>query len=190
VDRRRFADLSVKTGIVAAVAAAIPGIITLRGRARGSASQEVAAGDRLVFALGQNAGQPVTEGSFSQNEAVLAFPENKGDNHDNLCMVCKLNPAMVKAPTNLEGAAHGVVVYSAICTHLGCTVRFSEEPMEQAPFPHIHCPCHSAMFDPQRGATVIGGPAPRPLAQLPVRLNDKGEVIVTGPFSGAIGVVS
>jgi Rieske Fe-S protein len=44
------------------------------------------------------------------------------------------------------------------------------------------------MFDPQRGSTVLGGPAPRPLAQLPVRLNDKGEVIVAGPFSAAIGV--
>ncbi|MFI5280113.1 MAG: hypothetical protein ACHQU1_06445, partial [Gemmatimonadales bacterium] len=70
MDRRRFADLSLKTGIVAAIAAAIPGIITLKGRGRGAGSLEVAAGDRLVFALGQNAGQPVTEGSFSQNEAV------------------------------------------------------------------------------------------------------------------------
>jgi Rieske Fe-S protein len=60
--------------------------------------------------------------------------------------------------------------------------------MEQAPFPHIHCPCHGAMFDPQKGCVVLGGPAPRPLPQLPVRLNDKGEVVVTGPFSAAVGV--
>ena len=190
MDRRRFADLSLKTGIVAAAASAIPGLITLRGRGRGAASLAVEPGDRLVFALGQNAGQPVTEGSFSQNEAVLAFPENKGDNHDNLVMVCKLNPAMIKPPTLVAGVDNGIVAYSAICTHLGCTVRFSEEPMDMAPFPHIHCPCHSALFDPHRGAVVMGGPAPRPLPQLPLRLNDRGDVVVTAPFSGPIGVAS
>ncbi len=190
MDRRRFADLSLKTGIVAAVASTVPGLLTLRNRSLAGGSLGVAAGDRLVFALGQNAGKPVLQSGFAQNEAVLAWPEGKGDDHDNLVLVCKLNPAMVQAPTDLAGAADGIVVYSAICTHLGCTVRFSEEPMEMAPFPHIHCPCHSALYDPHRGAKVMGGPAPRPLAQLPVRLNSDGEVLVTGPFTGAIGVVS
>jgi rieske iron-sulfur protein len=190
VDRRRFADLSLKTGIAAAVAAAIPGIATLRGRARSAASQVVAPGDRLVFALGQNAGQLVTEGGFTQNEAVLAFPEGKSENHDNLALVCKLNPALLKPPTAIEGTAHGIVAYSAICTHLGCTVRFSEEPMDMAPFPHVHCPCHAALFDPHRGALVLGGPAPRPLPQLPVRVNERGEVVVDGSFTAPIGVVA
>ncbi len=188
MDRRRFADWSLKTGIVAAIAAVIPGVVTLRGRSRSGATRAVEPGDRLTFALGENAGQAITLGSFTQNEAVLAYPEGKSDNHENLVMVCKLDPVAIKAPTDLEGVAQGVVAYSAICTHLGCTVRFSEEPMEQAPFPHIHCPCHGAMFDPQRGSTVLGGPAPRPLPQLPVKLNDKGEVIVAAPFSAAIGV--
>jgi rieske iron-sulfur protein len=188
VDRRRFANWSLKTGIVAAIAAVIPGVVTLRGRSRAGAGRAVAPGDLLTFALGDNAGQPITVGSFTQNEAVLAYPEGKSDDHQNLVLVCKLDPAALKPPTDLAGAAQGVVAYSAICTHLGCTVRFSEEPMEQAPFPHIHCPCHGAMFDPQRGAIVLGGPAPRPLPQLPVRLDDKGEVVVAGPFTGPIGV--
>lgn len=188
MNRRRFANWSLKAGIVAAIAAVIPGVLTLRGRSRVAATRAVAPGDRLVFALGQNAGQPVTQGSFTQNEAVLAYPEGKSDDHENLVLVCKLDPAAIKPPTDMSGVAQGVVAYSAICTHLGCTVRFSEEPMEQAPFPHIHCPCHGAMFDPQKGGAVLGGPAPRPLPQLPVKLNDKGEVIVAAPFSAPIGV--
>ena len=188
MDRRKFADLSLKAGVVAAVASAIPGVMTLRGKARVAATKAVEAGDRLVFALGQNAGQPVTRGGFSQNEAVLAYPENKTDNHENLVLVCKLNPTALTAPTDLAGTAEGVVAYSAICTHLGCTVRFTEEPMDAAPFPHIHCPCHAALFDPQKGGMVMGGPAPRPLPQLPVHLNDKGEVVVSGPFSAPVGV--
>jgi len=188
VDRRRFANWSLKTGIVAAIAALLPGVITLRGRSRTAATRGIEPGDRLVFALGDNAGDPITEGSFTQNEAVLAYPEGKSDNHENLAMVCKLDPAQIQPPTDVAGTAHGIVAYSAICTHLGCTVRFSEEPMEQAPFPHIHCPCHGAMFDPQHGCRVLGGPAPRPLPQLPVQVNAKGEVIASGPFSGPIGV--
>lgn len=188
MDRRKFADLSLKAGVVAAVASAIPGVMTLRGKARVAATKAVEAGDRLVFALGQNAGQPVTRGGFSQNEAVLAYPENKTENHENLVLVCKLNPADLKPPLDMAGAAEGIVAYSAICTHLGCTVRFSEEPMDVAPFPHIHCPCHAALFDPHRGGVVMGGPAPRPLPQLPVRLNDKGEVVVSGGFSAPVGV--
>jgi rieske iron-sulfur protein len=188
VDRRRFANWSLITGIVAAVAAMLPGVVTLRGRSRSGATLGVEPGDRLVFALGGNAGQPITEGSFTQNEAVLAYPEGKSDNHENLAMVCKLDPSQVAPPTDVAGTAHGIVAYSAICTHLGCTVRFSEEPMEQAPFPHIHCPCHGAMFDPQHGCRVLGGPAPRPLPQLPIKLNAKGEVLVAGPFSAPIGV--
>lgn len=188
MDRRRFAGWSLKTGIIAAIASAVPGVLTLKGRAKVAAGARVAPGDHLVFALGENAGQPVTEGSFSQNEAVLAYPANKSDDHNNLAIVCKLDPAELAAPTDIAGTDHGIVAYSAICTHLGCTVRFSEEPMDQAPFPHIHCPCHGGMFDPQHGARVLGGPPPRPLPQLPIKLDGKGEVVVTGPFSGPIGV--
>ena len=188
MDRRRFANWSLITGLVAAVAAMLPGVVTLRGKSRTGATQGIEPGDRLVFALGENAGQPITEGSFTQNEAVLAYPEGKTDNHENLAMVCKLDPGRLGPPTDVAGTAHGIVAYSAICTHLGCTVRFSEEPMDQAPFPHIHCPCHGAMFDPQHGCRVLGGPAPRPLAQLPVKLDEKGEVLVAGPFTAPIGV--
>ena len=184
MDRRKFADLSLKIGVAAAAVSAVPGVLTLRGKARSAATSAVAEGDRLVFATGQNAGQPVSRGSFSQNEAVIAYPENKTDNHENLILVCKLDPSQVQG----EGAVEGIVAYSAICTHLGCTVRFAEEPMDAAPFPHIHCPCHQALFDPHRNGLVMGGPAPRPLPQLPVRLNDAGEVVVAGAFSAPIGV--
>jgi rieske iron-sulfur protein len=190
VDRRRFANWSLKTGIVAAIASVVPGVLTLKGRGKVSAGEKVAAGDRLVFALGQNAGQIITDGSFIANEAVLAYPENKSSDHNNLAIVCKLDPAALGPPTDIAGTANGIVAYSAICTHLGCTVRFSEEPMAQAPFPHIHCPCHAGMFDPQHGARVLSGPPPRPLPQLPIKLDAKGEVVATGPFDGPIGVAS
>lgn len=60
--------------------------------------------------------------------------------------------------------------YSGICTHLGCTFMFDVEKKE------YHCPCHHGIFDMKTGA-VTGGPPPRPLDTLPVRV-ENGEVQV------------
>ena len=56
-----------------------------------------------------------------------------------------------------------IVAYSKICTHVGCPVALYEQTTH-----HILCPCHQSTFDAPRGATVIFGPAARPLPQLPI----------------------
>ena len=60
--------------------------------------------------------------------------------------------------------------FSAICTHLGCTVRY--EPESKV----IWCPCHDGMFDLH--GRNIGGPPPRPLPEFKANLRD-GKVVVT-----------
>ena len=60
--------------------------------------------------------------------------------------------------------------YSGVCTHLGCSFAFDAENKR------YHCPCHHGLFDYKTGA-VIGGPPPRALDTLPVRVVD-GEVQV------------
>ena len=47
-------------------------------------------------------------------------------------------------------------VISAVCTHLGCTVQWRGQSQEFA------CPCHGSLY--RSNGSVIGGPAPRPLA--------------------------
>ena len=60
------------------------------------------------------------------------------------------------------------VAYSAICTHQGCTVAYKDG--------NLACPCHGSVFDPADGAAVVAGPAPRPLPEIPVKVQG-GEVV-------------
>ena len=60
------------------------------------------------------------------------------------------------------------VAYSAICTHQGCKVAYQGG--------QLACPCHGSVFDPARGAEVVAGPAPRPLPEIPVKVDD-GEIV-------------
>ena len=65
--------------------------------------------------------------------------------------------------------ANKVVAVSAVCTHLGCIVKYQGDGV-------IRCPCHAAAFD--LSGNVVGGPAPRPLPSYPVRI--EGNQIVIG----------
>jgi cytochrome b6-f complex iron-sulfur subunit len=64
----------------------------------------------------------------------------------------------------------GVKAFSAICTHLGCVVRWEDAG-------YIQCPCHDARFNPQTGA-VISGPAPSPLPPYETDVDDDDIYVV------------
>jgi Rieske Fe-S protein len=61
--------------------------------------------------------------------------------------------------------------FSAICTHLGCTVQFNDEK------DLIWCACHGGQYDPQSGKN-IAGPPPKPLTPLKAEVVN-GEIIVS-----------
>jgi rieske iron-sulfur protein len=133
----------------------------------------VAQGDILVYATGTNAGQPIVADQLAEGQGVQAFPEGKGDNQDNLIELVRVAAG---------SGTTGLVAYSAICTHLGCSVI--AQPNEDG---HITCPCHGSMFDPSDNAKVLRGPAGRPLPSLPITLGANGAVAADGSFSGPIG---
>lgn len=188
MDRRKFATSILGAGIVGAITAMASVIASIRAVRRSTSAAAVAEGDRMVFAMGANTGKVITQDAVRTGEAVLAFPQGKESNHDNLIMLVRLEPSAYQPPTHLDWIAGGFAAYSAICTHLACTVRFSGEGVAAAPFSHIHCPCHAGVFDPRHGAAVLAGPPPRPLPQLPLRLNGAGQVVAAGGFTEPVGV--
>ena len=60
------------------------------------------------------------------------------------------------------------VAYSAVCTHQACKVAYKDGKLA--------CPCHGSVFDPANGASVVAGPAQRPLPEIPVKA-EGGEVV-------------
>ena len=55
--------------------------------------------------------------------------------------------------------------FSGVCPHLGCSFFYEAEKKI------YHCPCHHGLFDGVTGA-VVGGPPPRGLDTLPVKVED------------------
>jgi Rieske Fe-S protein len=73
-------------------------------------------------------------------------------------------PVIVSRPS-----AGKVVAFSAICTHMGCTVAPDGSILK--------CPCHGSTYDLATGKNT-GGPAPRPLPSIPVKV-EGGRVVET-----------
>ena len=142
-------------------------------------------GDQLVLAKGANAGTAVKASSMNVGDAILAYPAGKTSNPANLVQLIKLQQADFKPPTKMELTDQGFVAYSAICTHLGCTVSWVKNPSSpNASF--TECFCHNSMFNPALGGKVIGGPAPIPIAQIGVKLQGDS-IVFTSDFTGPIG---
>lgn len=63
----------------------------------------------------------------------------------------------------------GFKAFSAVCTHLGCLVKWDGQA--------FHCPCHAAKF--AADGSVIAGPPPKPLSEF--RVSEIGEKVFVSP---------
>lgn len=80
-----------------------------------------------------------------------------------------LKTTAVKSVWAVRQPDGAVTAYSPLCTHLGCGYHWDTGAHE------FKCPCHGSIFDIT--GKVIGGPAPRPLDRLPVKV-ESGRVFV------------
>jgi Rieske Fe-S protein len=159
--------------------------------ARGDEAEEAGAppqaGDALVFAYGERAGQVIAATDVALGaKQLLAYPMHpatrriRDGSRLNQLVVVRLPPERLTEETRVR-AADGIVAYSGVCTHTGCDVTDWYGDVLR-----FKCPCHESEFDPSDAARVVGGPAPSPLAALPLKLVD-GALVVAGAFEGRVG---
>jgi ubiquinol-cytochrome c reductase iron-sulfur subunit len=131
---------------------------------------------------------------------ITVVPEGYQDNDEALAkataIIIKMEPGQLQVPTRYDDGADGartllnsmnwtvdnIVAYSKICTHLGCPAALYEQTTQR-----ILCPCHQSTFQANTGATVIFGPAPRPLPQLPIATNAQGYLVAQSDFQEPVG---
>jgi ubiquinol-cytochrome c reductase iron-sulfur subunit len=144
-------------------------------------------GRRLV----DDGGRPYRARDVKQGDFYTAYPE--GADPEELgspVIMVRLNPAELDLPSARHAwAPEGIVAYSKICTHAGCAVALYRKPLfpPAEPEPAFVCPCHYSTFNPATGGTVIFGPAGRPLPQLPLLIDGKGNLRAAGNFSAPVG---
>jgi ubiquinol-cytochrome c reductase iron-sulfur subunit len=77
---------------------------------------------------------------------------------------------------------NGILVYSKICTHVGCPISLWEQQTH-----HLLCPCHQSTFDLANNGKVVFGPAGHALPQLPITLDDEGYLVARSDFTEPVG---
>ncbi len=114
-----------------------------------------------------------------------AAKKARDESRFNRLLLLKLDPASLNEKTKARSeAGGGVLAYSAICTHQACDVN-AWRAKEQ----RLLCFCHLSQFEPADGATVVSGPAPRPLPSLPLQVDSDGRLAVAGEFSAPLGAI-
>ncbi len=130
----------------------------------------------------------VAIGLFIRHVIAYLFPPRKAKSYHKYLVAREGEIPLGKAkeislggkPVFVVHLKSGYRVYSGVCTHLGCLVRWEEQNNR------FYCPCHQGIFDPN--GKVVSGPPPRPLDEYQIerdrqlvfiKVEDKTE----GPWS-------
>ena len=180
-DRRRI--------LAGAVALGLGGPL-IRARARANDDPRQARpkpGDLLVFYKGARKGEVIAPDDLpSGGPQTLAYPMDpaskivRDGSRLNQVALARFEPADLSDESR-PNAAEGVVGYSAVCPHQGCPVSMWNKRSGA-----LFCSCHGSQFDPKDGARLIKGPAPHPLAALPLKV-EGGVLVVASEFKGPVG---
>jgi rieske iron-sulfur protein len=168
-------------------AVAVAPLLNPQAQAQDPTSERPQPGDHLVFLVGPKKGQPIRADDLPlggpQAQAYPADP--KGTVRDgsrlNLLIVVRVGHEGLSEETRAHSAG-GVVAYSGVCTHQGCPVNAWSDERHA-----FVCSCHGSTYDPKNGAAVLFGPAPRPLAALPLK-SENGLLIVAAGFTRRVGM--
>jgi|TARA_B100000315_G_scaffold56297_1_gene50609 Rieske Fe-S protein len=143
--------------------------------------------DLLVYAHGDRRGEPIQAGDLKPNAMpTAALPMEpttsiiRSGSRLNNVMLVRLDQDQLTGKT-AKHAAGGVVAYSSVCTHTGCDVNKWNDTTSR-----LVCSCHESEFEVADAARVVKGPAPKPLAMLPLK-EVAGKLVVKSGFTRRVG---
>src|SRR5262245_59617164 len=147
-------------------------------------SQRPQNGDRFVFRIGEQTGKVIKVADIPiGGPPVPAFPMDPSSgvvlagSRLNQIRLVRLKVSDLSEETKSR-SAEGVVAYSGVCTHTRCDITIWEANKTR-----FRCPCHESEFDPKEAGRVVGGPAPRRLPRVPVKVVDGVPVAAAGFLS-------
>ncbi len=127
--------------------------------------------------------KPVKADELMPGSTTIVFPENSIGSEKTQTVLVRVDPALLRLPKQRTGwAPMGNLAYSRVCTHAGCPVGMYEATSHQ-----LMCPCHQSTFDVLSGAEPTGGPAARPLPQLPLYTDSEGNLCAADGFTAPPG---
>ena len=94
----------------------------------------------------------------------------------------RANVSVIKRAGQEDFNYGSLFAYSKICSHMGCPTSLYEDQTMR-----ILCPCHQSQFQANEYARPIFGPAARPLAQLPITVDDQGYLYARSDFIEPVG---
>jgi len=129
-------------------------------------------GLQLVDADAEGPFKPLHPEDLGMAKPLLVFPFDPkagtlmNQSRLNKLVLIRLDETQM-SPETRDRSASGVLAYSGICTHQGCDVKtwFAKENV-------LACFCHSSKFALLDGAKVVGGPAPKPLPSVALKLEE------------------
>jgi ubiquinol-cytochrome c reductase iron-sulfur subunit len=136
-------------------------------------------GSRLVT----RDGRLVARDALSSGGFIIAFPEGHIDSARSPVALFQVQADQLELPAGRESwTPDGFVAYSIICTHAGCPATQYEDESQL-----LLCPCHDSAFNILTGAKPVFGPAARPLPQLPLMIDSRGDLAAQSDFEEPIG---
>lgn len=176
--QRRNLLVGLSTGVIAAFAAAIVSMFRSFSVAPAFPALKPTiwkAGDRLVTTDGNT----VSLNSLTVGSTIGVFPENRIGMENSQVVLVRVQEALLRLPkSRASWAPGGYLAYSRVCTHAGCSVGVYE-----ANTCLLQCPCHQSTFDALAAAQPTGGPAARALPQLPLYVDEDGNLRAGGDFT-------
>lgn len=128
-------------------------------------------------------GRPVHVNTLEVGGLLTVFPRDAvGSAVSQTVLLRAASAPITTKPGRENWSPAGYLAFSKVCTHAGCPVGLYEEQFQQ-----LLCPCHQSLFNVLEGAQPVFGPAPRPLPQLPLTVDDHGFLRAQRDYDEPIG---